>query len=222
MEDPNRERLDGEQPHRPSILSFAADLPNLCSLLGLFCALLGIYYAILGNFPAAMIGLLWAAVFDWCDGLIARRIQGRTLQQRTIGAQLDSLIDVVSFSVCPAIVLLSYGEFGGWFIPGAFVILSTGVLRLSYFNVYGLADESTYTGLALDNNAVILAFIFLFEGWAGQDTFTVILYVTLMALAAMNVSLLQTPKLAGRWFYVLLAYTLAMTAIFGYRWAQLP
>jgi len=227
MQDPNREqlggeRLDGEQPYRPSILSYAADLPNLCSLLGLFCALLGIYYAIRGNFPAAMIGMLWAVVFDWCDGLIARRIQGRTLQQRTIGSQLDSLIDVVSFSVCPAIVLLSYGEFSGWFIPGAFVILATGVLRLSYFNVHGLAGESTYTGLALDNNALILAFIFLFEEWIGHGTFSVILYATLMALAAMNVSPLQTPKLAGRWFYALLVYALVMTAVFGCRWAQLP
>jgi len=216
MEDPNRER-----PHRPSILSFAGDLPNLCSLLGLFCALLGIYYAILGNFPAAMIGMLWAVVFDWCDGLIARRIQGRTLQQRAIGAQLDSLIDVVSFSVCPAVVLLSYGEFSGWFIPGAFVILSTGVLRLSYFNVYGLADESTYTGLALDNNTIVLAFVFLFEGLVGRDTFTVILYATLMALAAMNVAPVRTPKLTGAWYYGLVVYVLVMTAVFGWRWAQL-
>ncbi len=62
------------------------------SLAGLFCALLGIYYAIRGVFPAAMIGILWAVVFDWFDGVIARRIKDRTLQQRAVGAQLDSLI----------------------------------------------------------------------------------------------------------------------------------
>ncbi len=217
MEDPNRER-----PYRPSILSFAGDLPNLCSLLGLFCALLGIYYAIRGAFPAAMIGILWAVFFDWCDGLIARRIQGRTLQQRAIGTQLDSLIDVVSFSVCPAVVLLSYGQLSPWFLPGAFVILAAGVLRLSYFNVFGLADKSTYTGLAVDNNGIVLAFVFLLEGLVGRDTFTVILYATLMALAAMNVAPVRTPKLTGRWFYGLVVYTLVMTAVFGWRWAQLP
>ena len=217
MEDPNRER-----PDRPSILSFAGDLPNLCSLVGLLCALLGIYYAIRGAFPAAMIGMLWAVFFDWCDGLIARRIQGRTQQQRAIGAQLDSLIDVVSFSVCPAVVLLSYGKLSPWFIPGAFVILSTGVMRLSYFNVFGLADKSTYTGLALDNNTIVLAFVFLFEGLVGRDTFTVILYATLMALAAMNVAPVRTPKLTGGWYYGLVVYVLVMTAVFGWRWAQLP
>jgi CDP-diacylglycerol--serine O-phosphatidyltransferase len=217
MEGPNRER-----PHRPSILSFAGDLPNLCSLAGLFCALLGIYYAIRGVFPAAMIGILWAVVFDWCDGMIARRIQGRTQQQRAIGSQLDSLIDVVSFSVCPAVVLLSYGKLSPWCVPGAFVILSAGVLRLSYFNVFGLADKSTYTGLAIDNNGIVLAFVFLFEGLVGRDTFTVILYATLMALAAMNVAPVRTPKLTGGWYYVLVIYTLVMTAVFGWRWAQLP
>jgi len=217
MEDPNRER-----PHRPSILSFAGDLPNLCSLAGLFCALLGIYYAIRGVFPAAMIGILWAVVFDWCDGMIARRIQGRTQQQRAIGSQLDSLIDVVSFSVCPAVVLLSYGKLSPWCVPGAFVILSAGVLRLSYFNVFGLADKSTYTGLAVDNNGIVLAFVFLFEGLFGRGAFTVILYATVMALAAANVAPVPTPKLACRWFYVLLVYTLVMTAFFGWRWAQLP
>ena len=217
MEDPNRER-----PHRPSILSFAGDLPNLCSLLGLFCALLGIYYAIRGVFPAAMIGILWAVVFDWCDGLIARGIPGRTQQQRALGAQLDSLIDVVSFSVCPAVVLLSYGQLSPWFLPGSFVILAAGVMRLSYFNVFGLADKSTYTGLAIDNNGIVLAFVFLLEGLVGRDTFTVILYATIMALAAANVAPIRTPKLTGGWYYVLLVYTLVMTAVFSWRWAQLP
>jgi CDP-diacylglycerol--serine O-phosphatidyltransferase len=217
MEDPNREQLD-----RPSILSFTRDLPNLCSLLGLFCALIGIYYAIRGVFPAAIIGMLWAVFFDWGDGLIARQIPGRTQQQRAIGAQLDSLIDVVSFTACPAVVLLSYGKLSPWFLPGAFVILSTGVMRLTYFNVFGLAGKSTYTGLALDNNIIVLAFVFLFEGLFDQNTFTVILYVTLMALSAMNVAPIRTPKLAGRWFYALAIYVLGMTAVFGWRWAHLP
>jgi CDP-diacylglycerol--serine O-phosphatidyltransferase len=217
MEDPNRERLD-----RPSILSSARDLPNLCSLLGLSSALLGIYYALRGAFPAAMIGVLWAVFFDWSDGLIARRIPGRTQQQRAIGGQLDSLIDVISFSVLPAVVLLSYGELSPWFIPGAFVILSTGVMRLSHFNVFGLADKSTYTGLALDNNTIVLAFVFFFEGLVDRDTFTVILYTTLMALAAMNVAPVRTPKLPGGWYYGLVVYVVVMTAVFGWRWTQSP
>ena len=213
---------DPPQSVRPSIVGFALDLPNICSLAGLFCALLGIYYAIQGVFPAAMIGILWAVVFDWFDGAIARRLAGRTASQRAFGTQLDSLIDVVSFAVCPAIVLLSYGQYSPWFVPGAFAILSAGVLRLSYFNVFGLMDESTYMGLAIDNNGLVLAFVFLLDGLVSRGTFSVILYITLLALAAMNVAPIRTPKLTGGWYYGLVVYALVMTAVFGSRWAQLP
>ncbi len=205
----------------PSILSFAKDLPNICSLVGLLCAILAIYYAILGIFPAAMIGLLWAVFFDWTDGIIARRLKGRNDKQREFGGQLDSLIDIVSFSICPAIILLSYGHFSPWFLPGAFIIVATGVLRLSYFNVFGLVDKSTYMGLALDNNIIVLTGVFLFAGLVGQSIFTVALYILLMALAAFNVAPVKTPKFAGRWYYALMLYTLVLTAIYGWQLLQM-
>ena len=198
-----------------SILSFAKDLPNICSLAGLLCAVLAIYYAVLGIFPAAMIGLIWAVFFDWSDGIIARRLKGRTDKQREFGGQLDSLIDIISFSICPAIVLLSYGHFSPWFLPGAFIVVATGVLRLSYFNVFGLVDKSTYMGLALDNNIIVLTGVFLFNGQVNQTVFTVFLYVLLMLLAALNVAPIKTPKFGGRWYYVLILYTLALTVVFG-------
>ncbi len=209
-------------PHSPdapaSILSFAKDLPNLCSLAGLLCGIVAIYYALLGIFPAAMIGLIWAVFFDWSDGTIARRMKGRNDKEREFGGQLDSLIDIVCFSICPAIVLLSYGHFSPWFLPGAFVIVATGVFRLSYFNVFGLVDESTYMGLALDNNIIILVLAFLFNGLISHTAFSVFIYILLMLLAALNVAPIRTPKLAGRWYYALLAYALILSAIFGWRW----
>ncbi len=201
-----------------SILSFAKDLSNICSLAGLLCAVVAIYYAVLGIFPAAMIGLIWAVFFDWSDGIIARRLKGRNDKQREFGGQLDSLIDIVSFSICPAIVLLSYGHFSPWFLPGAFIIIATGVLRLSYFNVFGLVDKSTYMGLALDNNIIILVFAFLFNGLISHTAFSIFIYILLMLLAALNVAPIKTPKFAGRWYYVLLAYTVILSAIFGWQW----
>jgi phosphatidylserine synthase len=201
----------------PSILSFAKDLPNICSLAGLLCAVLAIYYAILGIFPSAMIGLIWAVFFDWTDGIIARKLKGRNEKQREFGGQLDSLIDIISFGICPAVILLSYGNFSPWFLPGAFLVVATGVLRLSYFNVFGLVGKSTYMGLALDNNAIILPFVFLFIGIFDQPLASVTLYFILVALAAMNVAPIKTPKLAGRWYYVLMLYTLIITLIYGWQ-----
>ena len=201
----------------PSILSFAKDLPNICSLAGLLCVVIAIYYAILGNFAAAMIGLIWAVFFDWTDGIIARKMKGRNDKQREFGGQLDSLIDIVSFGICPAVVLLSFGNYSLWFLPGAFIIVATGVLRLSYFNVFGLVDKSTYMGLALDNNAIILSFVFLFNGIVNQALAAVALYVMLMVMAAMNVAPIKTPKLTGRWYYALMLYTLIVTGIYGWQ-----
>lgn len=198
------------------ILCYTKDLPNLCSLAGLLCAVLGIYFAILGNFPAAMIGLIWAVFFDWSDGIIARKMKGRTEKQGAFGAQLDSLIDIVSFGVFPAVILLSYGHFNPWYIPGAFVIVATGVIRLSYFNVFGLVDKSTYWGLALDNNVIILVFLFLFDGMVSPTVFGPVLYALLMALSALNVAPMKTPKFAGRWYYAITAYTLILTLLYGW------
>ena len=135
-------------------------------------------------------------------------MKGRTADQGAFGAQLDSLIDVVSFSVAPALLLLSAGRFSPWFLPGAFVILATGVIRLSYFNVFGLLDGSTYRGLALDSNVLVLALLFVFEPLVCQATFAIVIYIALMVLAALNVAPITTPKLGGRWYYAVILYAL--------------
>jgi len=82
MNDSQRQRS-----HQTGMITFARDLPNICSLAGLLCAVFSIYYAILGNFPVAMIGMIWAVLFDWGDGIIARRMKGRTDEYRAFGGQ---------------------------------------------------------------------------------------------------------------------------------------
>ncbi|NQU33457.1 MAG: CDP-alcohol phosphatidyltransferase family protein [Bacteroidetes bacterium] len=199
-----------------SMLTFAKDLPNICSLFGLLSAVLGIYFAIEGNFPASIIGVLWAILFDWYDGIIARKMKNRTKAQGEFGSQLDSIIDIVSFGILPAIFLLSYGNYNFWFLPGAFVIIATSAIRLSYFNIYGLIDSKTYKGLALDNNVLILAFVFLFESLFKHSTFSILIYIILMILSAFNLSSIPTPKFGGKWVYVLVIYVLVLTSIFGW------
>ncbi len=202
-----------------TILSYAGDLPNICSLAGLLCSVLAIYCAIIGQFHGAMIGMIWAVFFDWSDGILARLMKGRTKDQGLYGAQLDSLIDIISFGICPAIVLLSYGNFSPWFIPGAFIIVATGVIRLSYFNVFGLVDKSTYMGFPLDNNVIILVFTFLFSGLFSHSAFSILIYLLLMLAAVLNVAPIKTPKFAGRWYYALIAYTVTTTVIFVWQWS---
>jgi len=210
---------DMQDKQQKSIISYVWDLPNICSLAGLGCTLLAIYFIILGNYSAAMIGMIWAVAFDWADGLVARRMKGRTGSDQVFGGQLDVLIDIVSYGVTPAILLLSYGKFEPAFLPGAFLMLGAGAIRLSYFSTFGLADGAKYTGLAIDNNNIALVFIFLFEGLFSSGVFSVILYVSGLGLAALNVSKIKTPKLSGKPINVVLlaAYTLAMTVIYGWK-----
>ncbi|MBN4051660.1 CDP-alcohol phosphatidyltransferase family protein [Parvibaculum lavamentivorans] len=200
------------------ILSYIGDLPNICSLAGLGCTLLAIYFTILEVYSAAMIGMIWAVAFDWADGLIARRMKGRTGADRMFGGQLDLLIDIVSYGVTPAILVLSYGEFDPVFLPVVFAMLIAGVIRLSYFSTFGLADGSKYTGLAIDNNSIFLVFIFLFESLFSAQVFSIVLCITGLGLAALNVSQIKTPKLSGNPVnvFLLAAYTLGITAIYGW------
>jgi CDP-diacylglycerol--serine O-phosphatidyltransferase len=72
-------------------------------------------------------------------------------------------------------------------------------------------------GLALDNNIIVLTFVFLFSSMAGQTVFTVFLYVLLMVLAALNVAPIKTPKFAGRWYYALIAYTIGLSVLYGWQ-----
>ena len=202
---------------QPTIISYAKDLPNLLSLAGLACTLLAIYYSILGVYSVAMIGMVWAVAFDWADGLVARKLKGRTATDAKFGGQLDVLIDIVSYGVTPAILLLSYGKFEPIFLVGAFIMMAAAAIRLSYFSTYGLAGGTKYTGLALDNNSLILVFIFLFESFFSNGAFSIVLYVSGVGLAILNVSEIKTPKLSGnpRNVYLLGAYTLGITAIYG-------
>ncbi len=210
---------DESQELQPTMLSYVKDIPNLCSLSGLACTLLAIYFCFLGVYHAAMIGMIWAVAFDWADGLIARRMKGRTDNDRAFGGQLDVLIDIVSYGVTPAILLMSYGEFDPVFLLGAFLMLAASAIRLSYFSVFGLAGGTKYTGLALDNNNIILVFIFLFEGVFSAGIFSVILYISGLGLAALNVSQIKTPKLSGNPVnvYILAIYTIGMTVIYGWK-----
>ena len=206
---------------KPSILSHTKDLPNICSLAGLGCSLLAIYFLIIGFYPAAMIGMIWAVGFDWADGLIARRMNGRTGDDRAFGGTLDLLIDIVSYGITPAILILSFGDFSPWFLPVVFITLVSGVIRLSYFSTFGLSDDAKYTGLAIDNNSISLVFIVMFADYFEHSTFAIILALSGLCLAALNVSQIKTPKLSGNPInvVVLAVYTL-MTTLF-YAWSML-
>ena len=207
--------------NRPTILSFVRDIPNIITLLGLGCGILGIYFALLDSFPAAIIAMLWAVLLDWYDGPAARRVPGRSEAHKSVGAKMDSLVDIVSLAICPAIILLSYGDFSAWFLPGALAIVMAGVVRLAYFDVFGVDDNGTIAGLSLDITALVVAFVFLLEGVLSHNSFAALLYITIVVLSFLHVAPFRMHKMVGRWYHVVTAYVLILTAVYSYiLWAD--
>ena len=92
------------------------------------------------------------------------------------------------------------------------------MLRLSYFNVYGLSGKSSFQGLAIDNNGILLVLIFAINSFVSASSFTVLLYIAILTLAVLNVAPVRTPKLSsGGWYYAIVLYTLIITLLFGWQ-----
>ena len=108
-------------------------LPNAITLIGVCLGLTSIKFAIDGKFAIAIIAILFAGLMDGLDGRIARLIKGTS----KIGKELDSLGDVISFGVAPALIMyfwnLQYLDKLGWFVCLIYVICVA--LRLARFNV---------------------------------------------------------------------------------------
>tara|TARA_B100000900_G_scaffold205865_1_gene174489 strand:+ start:192 stop:995 length:804 start_codon:yes stop_codon:yes gene_type:complete len=108
-------------------------LPNAITLIGVCIGLSSIKFAIDGKFAIAIIAILFAGLMDALDGRIARLINGTS----KMGKELDSLGDVISFGVAPALIMyfwnLQYLDKLGWFICLTYVVCVA--LRLARFNV---------------------------------------------------------------------------------------
>ena len=108
-------------------------LPNMLTLIGVCIGLTSIRFSFNAQFDLAIIAIIFAALFDWLDGRIARLIKGTS----EVGKELDSLADVISFGVAPAFImyfwtLSSLGKFG-WLL--CLIYVSCVALRLARFNV---------------------------------------------------------------------------------------
>jgi CDP-diacylglycerol---serine O-phosphatidyltransferase len=131
-------------------------LPNLLTTGALFAGFYAIVASMNDQFEAASIAIFVAMFFDGLDGRVARL----TNTQSAFGVQYDSLSDMVSFGVAPALVAFSWalsalGKFG-W--AAAFIYVAGAALRLARFNTQASSsDGSFFRGLASPAAAALLA-----------------------------------------------------------------
>ena len=146
------ETTDGHKEYRRGIFL----LPNLFTTAALFAGFYAIVAAMGGRFEAAAVAIYVAMVLDGADGRIARL----TNTQSAFGAEYDSLSDVVSFGLAPALVVYEWSLAGmgklGWL--AAFFYAAAAALRLARFNTQiGTADKRYFQGLPCPAAAAVVA-----------------------------------------------------------------
>lgn len=102
--------------------------------LGLASAVFGMFIAMRKNMAGSLICLMLAGLCDLFDGAVAKT-RKRTLQERSFGIQIDSLCDVISFGVLPAVIAYNAGVNKGMGIFVLTFFVLAGVIRLAYYNV---------------------------------------------------------------------------------------
>jgi CDP-diacylglycerol--serine O-phosphatidyltransferase len=132
-------------------------LPSLFTIGNMFCGYACVVYAMRGEYETAAPFIGFAFVLDMLDGRIARLTGSET----EFGIQFDSLADVISFGLAPAILTFSWGlaPLGrlGW--AAAFLFVTGGALRLARFNIQtgSGGDKRYFVGMPIPSAAAVLA-----------------------------------------------------------------
>lgn len=143
-------------------------LPSLITVGNMFCGYAAIMYAMQGKLVLAAPFIGVAIVLDLLDGRIARM----TGTSSEFGLQLDSLADVISFGVAPAMLAFSWGlsELGRWGWAAGFVYVTACAMRLARFNIQTTTqvDKRYFIGMPSPPAAgVIAATVFAFPNELG-------------------------------------------------------
>jgi len=162
-------------------------LPSLFTTAGLFAGFYALIAAMQGRFELAAWALVAAAIFDILDGRIARLMHAES----SFGAEYDSLCDMVSFGVAPAVLIYLWAltplHKPGWL--AAFLIAACAALRLARFNVQANATDKRYfQGLPTPAMAMLIATAVMFYADHGLQPSSWPWFVVAVALAYLMVS----------------------------------
>lgn len=195
-------------------------LPNLFTTGCLFCGFYAVTAAMNGQFDKAAVSIFAAMIMDGLDGRVARL----THTQTAFGAEYDSLSDMVSFGLAPALVMylwsLSFLAKLGWL--ASFVYAAATALRLARFNTQlGVEDKRYFQGLPSPSAAAIVAgMVWLGEAYGLEgDAMRYVAVVTTMLAALLMVSnfryySFKSIDIRGRVpFVVIIAVVLALAVI---------
>jgi len=143
-------------------------LPNLLTTASLFSGFLGMLWAIEGRFEHCAIAILVSCLFDGMDGKVARL----TKASSDFGVQFDSLADLSSFGISPAVMVYLWQthKFGRIGLVVSFLLVACGALRLARFNVQAKElPKKFFIGLPIPAAACTLATLVLFSEYIPEN-----------------------------------------------------
>ncbi len=168
-------------------------LPNLFTASSIFVGVISIVEASKGHFILSSWLILLALVFDGLDGRVARM----TNTTSQFGVEFDSLADIISFGIAPAMLLYFFVgyEFGRFGILVSALYVIFGAIRLARFNIStAKTDPNVFIGLPIPTAAVFVSmWILLFNKYTLQD-YSVILLFLALGVAILMVSNFRYPS----------------------------
>jgi CDP-diacylglycerol---serine O-phosphatidyltransferase len=199
-------------------------LPSLFTIGNMFCGYACVAYAMRGELETAAPFIGVAVVLDMLDGRIAR-LTGTT---SAFGREFDSLADIVSFGMAPALLIFRWGlePLGrlGW--AAGFVFVSAGAIRLARFNIQTSTDKRYFVGMPIPAAAAIPASTVYMYPYGLHDYVSALPALALMVVPALlMVSTIRFRSFktidlqARRSYKILLALALPIVAIVSHpRW----
>lgn len=192
-------------------------LPNLVTYIGAASSVCSMILAFNNQIKMAMICLIIAAVSDLFDGAFARKFK-RTETEKLIGIELDSLSDVISFLICPVIIVLGIGARSWYSYMVCVLYVISGITRLAVFNVNAAENRSGkkathYNGLPISYSAVSFPIIWFTSKCLTQNQLVMIYTILMLILAYLFVANIKIPKPRGKALIVL--SIVALVAIIG-------
>jgi CDP-diacylglycerol--serine O-phosphatidyltransferase len=206
-------------PHEPRKRRGVFLLPSLCTVGNMFCGYACVVYAMRGDLVTAAPFIGFAIVLDMLDGRLAR-LTGTT---SAFGVEFDSLADVISFGVAPAVLAYAWGlsELGrvGW--ASGFLYVSAAAMRLARFNTQSAhqVDKRYFIGMPTPAAAgVVAATIYAWPypvtGYPGWATVTVVLVPAALMVSAIRFRSFKTINLGwGPSYLPLLGFALFIAIV---------
>lgn len=166
------------------------DYTVVLTYISMVSAVLGIIQTTKGNLNIAIICLMISGICDAFDGTVARTKKNRTDDEKMFGIQLDSLCDVISFGVFPAMICYYLGVNG---VIGTALIVCyclCALIRLAFFNVLETSRQKTeggsnkfYRGLPVTSASMIFPFVYVFKFILAESFFVGLLHVVVAVTA---------------------------------------